>query len=437
MRRRSPRQRQPTLHGTQAGCIFNTERDLLDSMIERQVLELGAQHGPEVCSARARRCEPQLEFGNPAPRAASSVRGGLPRITVRTQDNRIRREIGGKFRMTEDPARDPYPFALRLERCDELVNQFATGNEQGVETAGWAIKGLDELDWLLHAKRNKRLRDTTERLIQPHQRVTEVAPTDQRALVTDGDACLVGLAWLIEERLGARFVFPAPPPSSFRTRRAARTMAAELDSCDSVRAMRIAARQTGRNAFATHALQLADRPNLDRMQRLDRLGRNAQGLDRQRIQRVCLATRWNRVDLLGLDSVGLGLLGMALNSVTRGGRAGGRIPSIPSQRDRSADRRSRRQPRLESAACERLGDASHECLLCSVRHPEQRRTSREIAEQAIPDEILRLVFASPSIGRRNAIKRHARNPALKASCEPPKHGVQSTRVGPQHKRRTT
>ena len=80
--------------------------------------------------------------------------------------------------MTEDPARHTHLFPFRLKRRGELVNELPTRNEERINTAGWTVERLGELDGLLHAERNQYLGFATERLIEAKKRVTGVPTTN-------------------------------------------------------------------------------------------------------------------------------------------------------------------------------------------------------------------------------------------------------------------
>jgi hypothetical protein len=130
-------------------------------------------------------------------------------------------------------------------------------------------------------------------LIEAKKRITDVATTDQDAVVAQQ---IRRLAWRIafsrpvEERWrGHALGFPAAL-SPERSSTPVRTRVARTVSNGTIRLAIDTPCETGCNASAPESGQLTDDAHLDRMQGLKRSGWNPKRLDRQRIQGLRFTT---------------------------------------------------------------------------------------------------------------------------------------------------
>jgi hypothetical protein len=176
-------------------------------------------------------------------------------------------------------------------------------------------------------------------------------------------------------------------------------------------------RQTRGDAAAPESRQLTNGADLDCMQRPDRIGRKPERLHRQRFQCIGLATMWHRAEPCIRPRV--------------------RTTTVAGKRHRGTDRRSRRKLRLEASRREGACNAAHEHLLCSVRHPKERRTTGKVAEKAVSRGRKRLHGLFTSIRWPCSSDRDAWYPTLKTGGQSAQHRGPCRLVGSQHKRRTT
>gem|GEM_PF-6331317 len=93
------------------------------------------------------------------------------------------------------------------------------------------------------------------------------------------------------------------------------------------------------------------------------------------------------------------------------------------ERDRRTDGGRGRQLRLEPPTCEGIHDATHENLLRSMRHAEERRTAGKIAEKAVAAPQRRIDARHDRIGRAKPVDCDSRHPALEARRQPAQHGA--------------
>jgi hypothetical protein len=137
------------------------------------------------------------------------------------------------------------------------------------------------------------------------------------------------------------------------------------------------------DTFATKPPQLTDRADLDRLQRLDRFGRQPQRLDRQWIECIRLASERNRADRCILRWVRSTITTMITTMITTTITTTITTMTMTMTREceRGANGRSGCKLRPESAGSEGTRDTPHQRLLCSVDASEQGGAPREIAEK--------------------------------------------------------